>query len=111
MRSNYNPQAEADIVWLDKSTSGLNRYAREIIVKCSQRANRPKTSYNMIAYTTLRADAKSERPGEFLRRVWYVSDHNADGNPMQGVDPKTIRAGNWSLRWGWTDLQDAYAPV
>jgi hypothetical protein len=110
MSDSYNPQSEAEIVWLDKSTSALNRYAQEIIVKSGQRANRPKTSYNMIAYATLRADAKSVRRGEFLRRIWYVSDHNPNGNPMEGIDPKTIAAGKWSLQWGCTNTEDTYVP-
>ena len=111
MRTPYDPQWEAAIVWVDRSTSVLNRYVREIMVKCSQRANRPKTSYHVVAYATLRPDAKSERRGEFLRRVWYISDHDVDRNPMQAVDPKAITAGKWSLRWGWTNPEDAYVPV
>jgi len=111
MSTSYNPQFEAEVVWLDRSASVLGRYAREIIMKCSQRTNRPKTSYKVFAYATLRPQAKSVAPGEFLRRVWCISDHNVDGNPMQAVDPKSITAGQWSLRWGWTDPQDAYVPV
>jgi hypothetical protein len=110
MGTSYDPQSEATIIWVDRSNSTLARYAREIIVKCSQRANRPKTSYRMIAYATLRPDAKSENPGRFLRRIWYVSDHNPNGNPREGIDPKTIAAGKWSLQWGWTNTEDAYVP-
>jgi Family of unknown function (DUF6009) len=110
MSTRYDPRMEADIVWLDKSASALSRYAREILIKCSQRANRPKTSYRVVAYATLRPEAKSVAPGEFLRRVWYMSDHNVDGNPMQAVDPKSIRAGQWSLQWGWANSEETFAP-
>ncbi len=109
--NSYDPQSEAAIIWVDRSPSTLARYAREIIVKCSQRANHPKTSYRMIAYATLRPDAKSESPGRFLRRIWYISDHNPDGHPMEGIDPKTIAAGKWSLQWGCTDPENIYVPV
>src|SRR5579863_136838 len=84
MSTRYDPRLEAEIVWLDKSVPVLGRYAREILMKCSQRTNRPKTSYKVVAYATLRPEAKSVAPGEFLRRVWYVSDHNTDGKPDAG---------------------------
>lgn len=110
MHTSYDLQYEAGIVWLDRSAPVLGRYAREIIIKCSQRANRPKTSRHVIAYVTLRPDAKSVTPGVFLRRVWYVSDHNVDGNPMQAVDPNTIEARKWSLQWGWASSEETFVP-
>jgi hypothetical protein len=111
MSTQYSVQFEADIVWLDRSAPVLHRYAREILMKCGQRANRPKTSYRAIAYATLRSDAKSVTPGRFLRRVWYISDHNVDGNPMQAVDPNTIATGRWSRRWRSTDPEDVFVPT
>lgn len=64
-----------------------------------------------LAYATLRPEAKSTAPGEFLRRVWYVSDHNVNGNPMQAVDPNTIAVGKWSLRWCWADSEETFVPI
>jgi Family of unknown function (DUF6009) len=111
MLATYDPALEANVIWVDRSPAVLKRYAREMIVPCSQRANRPRLSRHIIAYATLRPEAQSETPGRFMRRVWYISDHNIDGNPLQAVDPNAIAAGNWTPRWKAKDAGDVYIPI
>jgi hypothetical protein len=80
------------------------RYVRESSYCYPTRARRPRFSGGrLVAYAVLKPEAKSVMPGEFLRRVWWVADHDPyedGGAPIEAVDPMSITAGHASKRIG-----------
>jgi hypothetical protein len=94
-----NLEWEEQIVWLD--TPERYPYLRETTITAPFRTRGPRDGRcpgKMIAYATLKADAPSEWPSSFTRRVWYVAPHdpyNDGGVPMEAVDPRSIQPG-WS---------------
>src|SRR5438045_2946362 len=103
----YTYDQEEDIVWLEQPDAF--RYIREALVLCRFRARQPHTSpdVRLVAYATLRGDARPERTHRFLRRAWYaVPDSDITTVPADAVDPRSIRAGTAALR-----AEDALLPV
>jgi hypothetical protein len=103
----YSYDQEEEIVWLEPADTF--RYVREALVLCRFRARQPHTSpdSHLIAYSTLRGDARPERTHRFLRRAWYAVPESDHGTvPVDAVDPRSVRASFASLR-----AEDALLPL
>lgn len=95
----YAYDQEDGITWLEDPSAF--RQLREALVLCRFRARQPHAAQGaqLVAYATLRHDARPERTHRFLRRVWYAIPHEeADALPAEAVEPRSIRAGEPSLR-------------
>ena len=94
-------QDEKSIVW-DEDIDRL-AYVREIITYAGTR--RRSVPWHgegrRVGYAVLRRDADSEAPGVFMRRLFFLKDHDRDSDPetyarttpTEGVDPRTVAPG------------------
>jgi hypothetical protein len=86
--------SEERIVWVDK---GPYPYVRETEILLRSRARPPRRGQvpgKVVTYATLSRDARSQHPGMFLRRVWYVLDRDPyPGGPIEARDPSSVRPG------------------
>ena len=88
----YSYEQEDGITWLEDS--GGPRYVREALVLCRFRARQPHAApeTHLVAFATLRPDARPERTHRFVRRVWYAIPEDAVGPlPLDAVDPGSIQ--------------------
>lgn len=89
---------ELEIVWLENPKSF--RYVREGVAFFSTRAKPPRKSLGgrVVAYAKLKPETKSDYPGEFLRRFWFLQDNDPyppapNYYPVEAADPGSIKAG------------------
>ena len=91
---------ETGIVWLESpETFSYVRESAYLLPSRSRQPGQHRVPYRMVAYATLSADAKSDLPSMFLRRVWWVATHDpykGGGCPAEAVDPCRICPGEFS---------------
>jgi hypothetical protein len=93
---------ELEIIWLENPDQF--RYVREGVYQMSTRGRSPGKRIfggKVVAYAKLKPDTKSDYPGEFLRRFWFLQDNDPyppapNYYPAEAADPKSIKAGEAS---------------
>ncbi|MEU7566115.1 DUF6009 family protein [Streptomyces fradiae] len=99
-------QHEEQIVWTE-DVGGFD-YVRQSVHRSSATRQKPvawRGSGRRVGYSVLKSDAPSgETPGKFVRRVFWVKDHDRSEQPngtyktsapSEAVDPRTVAPGVW----------------
>lgn len=104
VNSDYDYAHELEIVWVRDPFQ--YRYLREEAHMMNFRAKPPSERYPLVrdpnvlvGYVNLRPTAKSDSPGRFVRRYWWLMDRDvADvgGWKAEAVDPRSVIAGQAS---------------
>jgi hypothetical protein len=100
----YDYSQELEIVWVRDPLQ--YHYLRESVQKMNFRAKPPSAANPLVrdpnilvGYVNLRSTARSDSPGRFVRRYWWLMDRDvADehGWKAEAVDPRSIKAGQVS---------------
>ena len=102
LEPDYDYSQEAEIVWLRGPLQF--HYLRESSSRMNFRSRPPSKAHPLVrepnvlvGYVNLKATAKTDNPGRFARRYWWLMHRDlgdTKGWKAEAVDPRSIRVGH-----------------